>query len=136
MRDGRAVVARAMRFGWHAASDLDAYPFEDESTQWPDREAEYYESLDADYEQFLSLERRDKNNAESPRRQKLFRKAEAAMSVMVALRGRYAPPITVKAWHGRHGRRVGLFTYYDDDHEIQWTPRLGFRVLEVADIPF
>jgi len=73
---------------------------------------------------------------ESARRRALFAKAAAAMQVMVALRGRYQSPITVTAWYGRHGRRLGIFTYYDDDREIRWTPREGYTFVVIEEIPF
>lgn len=127
---------------WGAASDLDAYPPQDDG-YWPEMER----ALDEDRAKLEALESGEFWRSaleqegmppprESARRRKLFARAEGALSVMVALRGAQMPPITVTAWYGRHGRRLGLFSYYDADNEIRWTPRRGFEVVELDDIPF
>jgi ferric-dicitrate binding protein FerR (iron transport regulator) len=111
---------------WDDPEDADEY--------WRERQAEQEAAYDAatgwpaEVEDARYNARRERNDAESPRRQKLFRRAGRMMAVMVALRGVYGSDPTITAWYGRHGRRLGLFTPYDDDHEIQWTPRRGFCV--------
>lgn len=133
-RRGKSPPFVLMTARYWAASDRE----DDDAEYWRDRQAEQEAAYDAmaEHEDYDHYRRRLRTERDSPRRQVLFRRAQGVISVMVAVRGVYTPPITVTAWYGRHGRRLGLFTYYDKDREIQWRPRTGFRIIEIEDIPF
>ena len=74
---------------------------------------------------------------ESARRRALFTKAESVLAVAAAMHGITSPLIAVCAWHLRSGLRGGLYMDYDKGNKrLWWSPREGYQVIEIDEIPF
>ena len=74
-----------------------------------------------------------RQTCDSGRRLALFRKAETALQVAARLRGCDDRPYP---YYARNGRRLGLYVMLDRDHEMHWSPRGGYRIVDVDNLPF
>lgn len=72
---------------------------------------------------------------ESARRAKLFANAQRTLETMARIGGsRFA--YTYVAGNTRSGLPWGLGIHIDDDHDMMWSPRDGFRRVEFDPLPF
>jgi hypothetical protein len=103
---------------------------------WEQRDAEDAATAAWQAEQEAEMRRLRHVRRESARRRKLFAKAEAVLAVAAAMSGSNHPLIAVESWDNRSGLRGGLYIYLDRDRQLCWSPRHGYEVVEIDEIPF
>ena len=121
------------------------YPIEGEDDPWRwDDEQPDYQADDGRYEawqdaaeardSFLRacLKRRPQHH-EGARRKKMFAVARKTLIAVARLRGRSA---LVYPWANRRGIAAGLRVTLSSEEEMEWSPRTGYRLVKLDEIPF
>lgn len=113
-------------------------PFDpDEEAAAAVREAEQAARYDDTERHYAEQQRRAslrRYGKESARRQKLFDRAHAVLAATIKLRT--GGNLVWVAGETRSGQRHGLAIGLDADHDMEWTPRGGYRIVETQPLPF
>lgn len=116
------IEGEAVPWGQHE----DHHDYQPEYETWQERR-EAQESIIRD-----RLKRRPQHH-EGARRKKMFAVARKTLIAVARLRGRSA---LVYPWANRRGIAAGLRVTLSSEEEMEWSPRTGYRLVKLDEIPF